>query len=149
MGGGRSPMDGRGSPGAFQRRSPGPFQSQSLQQRRSPGTFQPRSPGTFEGMANWTMALEPAVHVPGGPFQPPPEHVLEQPFGESPVRYREGPLEYEPAVLCRCGEKMGRFISWRDFPGRRFYSCMVSFHDSNSIYFLRFRSILFLLLFWV
>uniref|UniRef100_K3YE75 Uncharacterized protein n=1 Tax=Setaria italica TaxID=4555 RepID=K3YE75_SETIT len=79
-------------------------------------SFQPRSPVTFrsqssqEGMANWTIALEPAVHVPSGPFQPPPEHVLERPFGESPVRYREGPLEYEPA---------------RYFPGRRFYSCMV------------------------
>uniref|UniRef100_A0A0D9VEP1 Zinc finger GRF-type domain-containing protein n=1 Tax=Leersia perrieri TaxID=77586 RepID=A0A0D9VEP1_9ORYZ len=49
-----------------------------------------------------------------------------RPFGESPVQYREGPLEYEPAVLCRCGVKMGRFVSWRDFPGRRFYCCMDS-----------------------
>ncbi|CAO2209717.1 unnamed protein product [Urochloa humidicola] len=70
------------------------------------------------------MALEPAVHVPGGPFQPPPKNVLERPFAESLVRYREGPLDYEPTVLCRCGVKMGRFVSWRDFPGRRFYSCM-------------------------
>uniref|UniRef100_A0A0E0HKT3 Uncharacterized protein n=1 Tax=Oryza nivara TaxID=4536 RepID=A0A0E0HKT3_ORYNI len=68
--------------------------------------------------------LEPAVHVPGGPFQPPPEHVLERPFGESPVRYREGPLEYEPAVLCQCGVKMGRFVSWQNFLGRRFYKCV-------------------------
>jgi hypothetical protein len=32
------------------------------------------------------------------------------------VRYK-GPLEYESAVLCRYGVKMGRFVSWRDFPG--------------------------------
>jgi hypothetical protein len=107
--------------------------SQSPQQGRSPQTFQPRSPGIIQ--QHWTMALEHAVHVPGGPFQQPPEHVLERPFGDSPVRYREGPLEYEPAVLCLCKKKMGRFVSWREFPGRRFYCCMVSFYDSKSIYF--------------
>ncbi|CAD6342764.1 unnamed protein product [Miscanthus lutarioriparius] len=123
MGGGGSPMEGRGS-----------FQSQSPQQRRSPRTFQPRSPvtsqprspGTSQPHANWVMTLEPAVHVPGGPFQPLPEHVLQRPFAESPVRYREGPLEYEGAVFCPCGQRMARFISWGCFPGRRFYSCMVA-----------------------
>ncbi|KAL6610066.1 hypothetical protein ACP70R_040035 [Stipagrostis hirtigluma subsp. patula] len=73
---------------------------------------------------NWQMAKQPAVHVPGGPFQRLPPDVANRPFGKSCVRYREDPKEYlEDRVLCWCHKKAYRFISWGKYPGRRYYSC--------------------------
>ncbi|KAE8787796.1 hypothetical protein D1007_38267 [Hordeum vulgare] len=43
----------------------------------------------------------------------------------SPVRYRHGPLDYEPADVCDCKEKAAVWISWSDDnPGKRYFNCM-------------------------
>nr|XP_040244379.2 uncharacterized protein LOC120963989 [Aegilops tauschii subsp. strangulata] len=49
----------------------------------------------------------------------------------SPVRYREQPMAYEPAMLCHCNprRKAPRWISWsRQNPGRRYYACVNAVH---------------------
>ncbi|TVU04153.1 hypothetical protein EJB05_50246, partial [Eragrostis curvula] len=45
---------------------------------------------------------------------------------ESPIRYRVGPLAYEPAVYCNCVpvRKAALWISWSNKnPGRRYLKC--------------------------
>ncbi|KAL6638178.1 hypothetical protein ACP70R_025750 [Stipagrostis hirtigluma subsp. patula] len=43
----------------------------------------------------------------------------------APIPYREGPLEYEPAVLCDCGRKAARLTSWTARnPARRYLRCL-------------------------
>ena len=43
-----------------------------------------------------------------------------------PIPYRQLPFDYEPAVLCECGEKMPQWISWSDpNPGRRYRNCKI------------------------
>uniref|UniRef100_A0A8R7VEG8 GRF-type domain-containing protein n=2 Tax=Triticum urartu TaxID=4572 RepID=A0A8R7VEG8_TRIUA len=47
----------------------------------------------------------------------------------SPIRYRQGPLDYEPYDPCECRppKKAAMWISWSDEnPGRRYRSCYYS-----------------------
>lgn len=42
----------------------------------------------------------------------------------SPMRYREGPLDYESTVYCNCAQKAARWVSWSDVnPRRRYLTC--------------------------
>ncbi|KAG2606270.1 hypothetical protein PVAP13_4NG229544 [Panicum virgatum] len=42
----------------------------------------------------------------------------------SPIPYRERPLDYTPAVMCKCGAKAAMFTSWSDLhPGMRYLKC--------------------------
>ncbi|KAG2607141.1 hypothetical protein PVAP13_4NG198900, partial [Panicum virgatum] len=43
---------------------------------------------------------------------------------QSPIPYRRGPFDYEPAVNCNCGTKAALLISWSDDnPEWRYLKC--------------------------
>ncbi|KAI4989855.1 hypothetical protein ZWY2020_038218 [Hordeum vulgare] len=49
----------------------------------------------------------------------------------SPVPYRQGAMEYEPAKMCHCNprRKAPRWISWSETnPGWRYYACVDAMH---------------------
>ncbi|KAK3153657.1 hypothetical protein QOZ80_2BG0179200 [Eleusine coracana subsp. coracana] len=50
--------------------------------------------------------------------------LLEDEARHSPIRYRIGPLDYQPPVYCKCNQKAVVWISWSDDnPGHRYAKC--------------------------
>ncbi|KAI5002326.1 hypothetical protein ZWY2020_026976 [Hordeum vulgare] len=47
------------------------------------------------------------------------------PRRKSPIPYRHHPLGYTPHKLCLCNQPAGIFISWLQYPGRRYLNCML------------------------
>ncbi|XP_044978664.1 uncharacterized protein LOC123445703 [Hordeum vulgare subsp. vulgare] len=112
------------SPVSFQPQpSPVPFQPRlSLaRENRSPAPFQEQSPERFQLRSS--PARESSSPVS---FQPPSSLGREtMPRRKSPIPYRHHPLGYTPHKLCLCNQPAGIFISWSQYPGRRYLNCML------------------------
>ncbi|PNT62949.1 hypothetical protein BRADI_4g09869v3 [Brachypodium distachyon] len=59
------------------------------------------------------------------------------PLLSSPIPYREKPMEYLPAVLCDCGMKSPRWISWNlKNPRMRYHTCPLRRVSGGCSFFL-------------